>query len=116
VSNSACISSPSAPLAIEREGTDMPLIVSTPGTGQTTLAEVGHDTPGPRVLTLELPEPLRLISLRPAVFLAPPVVRLVGDAQVLRHLAHRAAFRPLDLRLPKLPDDLFPAVPPPAHD
>jgi hypothetical protein len=50
-------------------------------------------------------EALGLVELHPAVLLAPAVVGLLGDRQVLADLGQRGALGRLDLGLAELGDD-----------
>src|SRR5689334_10195843 len=56
---------------------------------------------------LELLQPTRLVELQPAIPLAPPVVRLLGDRQPAADFANRLAARQRHLGLTQLHDDLL---------
>ena len=65
----------------------------------------------PRVLPLELLEPLGLVQPQAAILLPPPVVGLLADPDLLAHLRDAQPTAKLHLALPQLADDLFRAVP-----
>ena len=70
----------------------------------------------PPVLSIQLLEPLGLIQTHASVFLAPPVVGLLGHGQLLADLRDLHALGQLHLGFPKLGDDLFRRMSLPAHD
>ena len=61
---------------------------------------IRHDPFKPLILTLKLFQPFRIISLHPAVLIAPPVIRLLSDLQMLTHLDHRLALTKHPVSLP----------------
>ena len=67
--------------------------------------QVGDDLLQPDVLPLQLLETAGLVEVQAAVLLAPAVVRLLADAELLGNLADRAAFGQLDLGLAQLVND-----------
>jgi len=76
---------------------------------------IHHNPIEPLILTLELPQPFRIISLHPAVLVAPPVIRLLGHLEMLTHLHHRAAITEHSVSLPQLTHNLFRGVMPSFH-
>ena len=54
-------------------------------------------------------------NLQAAVLLAPPIVRLLGDAQGPAHFGHRVTARQADFSLTQLADDLFRGMSLPWH-
>ena len=72
---------------------------------------IGHQPLQPRVLLLQLLEPLRLIQPQAALLPPPAVVGLLGDAEPSCHFGHTLALRQDHLRLPQFPDDLLCRVP-----
>ena len=49
----------------------------------------------------------RLVHLQPAIFLAPAIIRLLGNADLAADLADRTALRQKHIRFPKVIDDLL---------
>ena len=67
------------------------------------------------VLSLEGLQPLGLVETQAAVFLPPPIVRLLADPERLTDLRRPQASAELHFRVPKLRDDLFRGIPLPGH-
>jgi hypothetical protein len=67
------------------------------------------------VLALEPLQPLRVVGLHPAVLVAPPVIRLLGDLQRLGDLRNRPAVAQQPIGLPQLADHLLRRVPASLH-
>src|SRR5439155_5656948 len=64
---------------------------------------------------LELLEPLVVVGLRPAVLVAPAVIRVLADLQGLGDLGDRLALAEHPVRLAQLADDLLGRVPTSLH-
>ena len=64
--------------------------------------EVRHEALQPCVLLLQALEPLRLIDSSPAVLLLPPIVGLLGDAQLATRADHGKPFAHLNLDRPQM--------------
>jgi hypothetical protein len=69
--------------------------------------QVGDCPTEPKVLLLQILHPPRLIDLQAAIFLAPPVIGLLGDTDPPTPLGGRPALAQHDLDLTQLPDDLL---------
>ena len=77
--------------------------------------QIGDGSPEMCVLPLELLEASGLPNLQAAVLLAPPIVRLLGDAQGPARFWHRVTARQADFSLTQLADDLFRGMSLPWH-
>ena len=69
--------------------------------------QVGHKPLQPDILLFKLFESLRLIELQSTVFLAPPVVSLVRDSDLLADRWHGEPLGGYHLGLPELAYDLL---------
>jgi len=77
--------------------------------------QIGDRASQLQVLALELLEASGLLDLQAAVFLALPIVRLLGDPQGPADFGHRLAARQADFGLTQLADDLFRGMSLPWH-
>ncbi len=68
----------------------------------------------PRAISFNA-QPLRVLSLHPAVLITPPVIRLLADPQLLRRLGDRLPLAEHPLGLAQLADDLLRRVPASLH-
>ena len=76
---------------------------------------VGDDPLQPGVLALQLAQPPGVVGLHPPVLVAPAVVGLLRDLDLLRRLGDRLPFTEQPLHLPQLPHDLLRRVPASFH-
>ena len=76
---------------------------------------VGDDPLQPRVLALQLAQPFGVVGLHPAVLVAPAVVGLLRDLDLLRCLGERLPLTGQPLHLPQLAHDLLRRVPASFH-
>src|SRR5438034_4356776 len=72
---------------------------------------IGHDPLQPRVLTLQLLQPLRVVGLQAAVLEPPTMKRLLRHLELLRHEGDLLALPEQPVGLPQLPDDLLRRMP-----
>jgi len=77
--------------------------------------KVGYGLPEPGILKLQLLQPLHLVQLQPAVFMAPPVLSHLGHPDLPDRVAHRRPLLNKDIHLPQLGDNLFRRVLLPWH-
>ena len=82
---------------------------------QLVQCQVRHCSLQAPVLALELLQAPCLAHLHPAVLPPPPVVRLLGDAELPAHQLHGFAAGQTDLCLPQCSDDLLRSVSLPSH-
>src|SRR5947208_3485256 len=69
--------------------------------------QIRHRSTQPGVLRFQVLQPLHLVALQPAEFLAPAVVRHLADTNRTDRLGHALALRGQNINLAQLGDDLL---------
>jgi len=77
--------------------------------------KIGHQPLQSRMLLLQALQPVGSLDAQAAVFVLPPIVRRLGDAELPAGLDHRKPFAQFNLDGPQLPDNLFRRIPCSCH-